>query len=37
LFWDGQSKGSQNMKNQAIVFGLEIFEYDITGGNKVGD
>lgn len=27
LFWDGKSKGSKNMKSQAIAFGLEIFEY----------
>lgn len=27
LFWDGQSKGSKNMKNQAIMFGLEIIEH----------
>lgn len=26
LFWDGKSKGSKNMKNQAIAFGLEIYE-----------
>ncbi len=29
LFWDGKSKGSFNMKNQAIAFGLKIFEYII--------
>lgn len=26
LFWDGKSKGSKNMKSQAIAFGLEIYE-----------
>lgn len=26
LFWDGKSKGSKNMKNQAVAFGLEIYE-----------
>lgn len=26
LFWDSKSKGSKNMKNQAIAFGLEIYE-----------
>ena len=30
LFWDGQSKGSMNMKNQAIIFGLEIHEFIIN-------
>lgn len=26
LFWDGKSKGSKNMKSQAVAFGLEIYE-----------
>ena len=26
LFWDGKSKGSKNMKSQAIIFGMKIFE-----------
>ena len=26
LFWDGKSKGSKNMKNQAVIFGMKIFE-----------
>lgn len=26
LFWDGKSKGSKNMKSQAVTFGLEIYE-----------
>lgn len=26
LFWDGRSKGSKNMKNQAVIFGMKIFE-----------
>lgn len=30
LFWDGKSKGSMNMKNQAIAFGLKIYEYIIN-------
>ncbi len=30
LFWDGKSKGSANMKSQAIAFGLEIYEYIIN-------
>lgn len=30
LFWDGRSKGSQNMKNQAILFKMKIFEYLIS-------
>ena len=30
LFWDGQSKGSKNMKNQAIIFGLDIIEHLIS-------
>lgn len=30
LFWDGKSSGSKNMKNQAIAFGLEIYEYIIN-------
>lgn len=30
LFWDGKSKGSKNMKSQAIAFGLEIYEYIIN-------
>mgnify|MGYP004572211241 FL=1 len=29
LFWDGESKGSKNMKNQAIIFGMKIFEFFI--------
>ena len=29
LFWDGKSKGSKNMKSQAIAFGLEIYEHII--------
>ena len=29
LFWDGKSKGSKNMKSQAIIFGLKIFEFFI--------
>ena len=29
LFWDGKSKGSKNMKNQAIIFGMKIFEFFI--------
>lgn len=30
LFWDEKSKGSKNMKSQAIAFGLEVFEYIIN-------
>lgn len=26
LFWDGKSKGSKNMKSQAVAFCLEIYE-----------
>ena len=29
LFWDGKSKGSKNMKNQAIIFEMKIFEFFI--------
>lgn len=27
LFWDGQSNGSKNMKNQGVIFGLDIIEH----------
>jgi hypothetical protein len=30
LFWDGKSKGSKNMKNQAVIFGMKIFEILIS-------
>lgn len=30
LFWDGKSKGSKNMKNQAIVYGLDLYEVKIN-------
>lgn len=30
LFWDGKSKGSKNMKNQAVIFGMKIFEIFIS-------
>lgn len=30
LFWDGKSKGSKNMKSQAVAFGLEIYENTIN-------
>lgn len=30
LFWDGQSKGSKNMKGQAIIYGLELYEIAIN-------
>ncbi len=29
LFWDGKSKGSKNMKGQAAIFKMKIFEYFI--------
>lgn len=29
LFWDGKSSGSKNMKNQAIMFDLKIYEINI--------
>ena len=30
LFWNGKSKGSKNMKNQAVIFGMKIFEILIS-------
>ena len=30
LFWDGQSKGSKNMKAQAVIYGLELYEFIIN-------
>ena len=30
LFWDGKSKGSKNMKSQAVIFGMKIFEILIS-------
>lgn len=30
LFWDGKSKGSKNMKNQAVIFGMKVFEILIS-------
>lgn len=29
LFWDGKSKGSKNMRNQASIFGMKIFDFFI--------
>lgn len=30
LFWDGKSNGSKNMKNQAMAYGIDIYEYAIN-------
>ena len=30
LFWDGQSKGSMNMKSQSMAYGLDIYEHIIN-------
>ena len=37
LFWDGKSKGSKNMKSQAIAFGLEIYEHIIQTNTNKGE
>ncbi len=30
LFWDGQSKGSKNMKAQAVIYSLELYEFTVN-------
>lgn len=30
LFWDGQSKGSKNMKAQAVIYSLELYEFIVN-------
>lgn len=30
LFWDGKSTGSKNMKSQAIIYKMELFEHLIS-------
>ncbi|MEM6533815.1 MAG: DUF2493 domain-containing protein [Myxococcota bacterium] len=36
LIWDGKSRGSKNMKNQAAIRGLAIFEHIYSGKLRAG-